>query len=150
VIKRAPFKDEGDLRKLIKKWAVEAGCFALWSEAAIGGTTGQPDVVVVGPYELGGGVAKFCELKVGGVAQDGQWIEFIMANAQRIVLRKIARVGGLAWVIIAEKGGTRVWACQPLDVKPVPMEGEADTVKGRIPHRVRRVAAYELQGNFFL
>ena len=121
------FKNEKAVRKLIKK--LRPGK-VFWIEAASGGTQGFPDTVLF----RGSGRPVFIELKVGELVQS--IVEFEMHNAQRIVLRKLTEAGGAAYLLVGEKGGSRMWLCPPRNIHPKITEGWSETVKGRVPHYI--------------
>lgn len=94
------FMREGDVRR----WArAHTGGAILWVEAAPGGTSGFPDLVVVRR-----GRVVFVELKIAKAGRDGR-LRFSLRPSQRRVLNQIRSNGGEAWVLVGEKGTDRLW-----------------------------------------
>lgn len=120
-----PFRDEGDMRKWLRR---KESKLVLWVEAKRGGTHGFPDAVVIDD-----GRVIFVELKVGALNEAGL-VEFQMANSQRIVLADIAKAGGEAIVFVGEVGGGRVWIGFGGQISPKIGGREVTRMADRIPH----------------
>jgi len=96
------FETEEDVRKLVLRLSKAEGFSVFWVENKGGGTEGFPDAVLVrGPETV------FAELKIG--ERKGEEIHFEARNAQRIVLRKIAKAGAKPVLIVGERGSRTIF-----------------------------------------
>lgn len=123
------FRNEGDVRKTLARATESAGGALFWFEAGVGGTTGFPDSLVALRGALG-----FLELKVG--EERGGEVVVEARNAQRVVIRRLARAGARVGVLVGEKGGERLWLGEGDCLRPLPGRGSGERIRSSLPHSV--------------
>jgi hypothetical protein len=136
------FETEDDLRRVIERLGTRSGALVAWVENKSGGTPGFPDSIL-----MKAGQSLYLELKVGSWRAGELIVE--ARNAQRICLRKMARAGIEALVVVGEIGSTRVWVGGPRSLVPVPgsgSRGQLEKVLLSGPHYVREAVLWDING----